>query len=147
MMKILIDTDIIIKSCKIVDHPKGDIVKIINKDDSHFSGFGEAYTTSIKYNEIKGWKMHKSMKSTLYVLRGAVEFSFFNRRKQPINRIILHENRPVTLNIINPIWFAFRGYSDEKNTILNIANIKHNPSESINLPLSKLLFDLPELVK
>lgn len=146
-MQKLIDNGLIITPCDIVDHPKGEIVKIINKDDDYFFGFGEAYTTSIKYNEIKGWKMHKSMRSTLFVLRGAIEFSFFNDKQEPLSRIIIHEHGPTKINTVKPIWLAFKGYNKDKNTLLNISDIKHEPGESINLPLNHLMFDLPELIK
>ena len=39
----------------------GSVGHVIKKNDKNFFGFGEVYYTSIKYNKIRGWKLHKKM--------------------------------------------------------------------------------------
>ena len=38
------------------------------------------------------------------------------------------------------LWFAFKGCSSE-NILLNLANIVHDPNESINIDLKEIDYD------
>ncbi len=113
-------------------HPKGDIFHAMKANDNGFFGFGEAYFSTVKKNNIKGWKKHTEMTLNLVVVIGEVEFvvydgtDFFNVKlsKKNYQRLTVKPN----------LWLAFRGLDDE-NMLLNLASIEHNPNESKNVDL------------
>jgi len=61
---------------KKVTHPRGDIFHGLKKSDIGYSGFGEAYLTTIHFGEIKGWKKHKLMHMNLIVALGMYVFTY-----------------------------------------------------------------------
>ena len=119
-------------------HPKGDIFHVLKKSDESYKGFGEAYFTTVKYKEIKGWKKHTAMTLNLVVPVGEVEFILYNGKQ--IERITLSNKKYQRLTIAPGIWVAFRGLNKNLNLILNIANIEHDPEEAINAPINTFPF-------
>jgi len=123
---------IILTPLRKIEHPKGDIFHAMKASDEGFSGFGEAYFSTINKSDIKGWKKHTEMTLNLVVVTGEVEFvvydgnSFFN--------IKLSKNNYQRLTVKSNLWLAFRGLSTE-NMLLNLASIEHNPKESENVDL------------
>jgi dTDP-4-dehydrorhamnose 3,5-epimerase len=119
-------------------HPKGDIHQALKKSESSFCEFGEAYFTSIKHSEIKGWKMHKQMHMNLISIVGAVRFYVRSGNTQNLYRFELGENNYGRLTIPCGNWVAFEGLASSLNLILNIASIEHDPNEAVSLPLSAM---------
>jgi dTDP-4-dehydrorhamnose 3,5-epimerase len=123
-------------------HPKGDIFHAMKASDNGFSGFGEAYFSTVNKNDIKGWKKHTEMTLNLVVVTGEVEFvaydgdSFFNVKlsKKNYQRLTVKPN----------LWLAFRGI-DDKNMLLNLANIEHDLNESENVDLDTFKYNWDEL--
>jgi len=123
---------ITLTSLKQITHPKGDIYHAMKASDDGFSGFGEAYFSTVNKNDIKGWKKHTEMTLNLVVVIGEVEFvvydgdDFFNVKlsKKNYQRLTVKPN----------LWLAFRGLDDE-NILLNLASIEHDPNESKNVDL------------
>ena len=116
-------------------HPKGDIFHAMKASDNGFSGFGEAYITTIIKGEIKGWKMHTMMTMNIVVPLGMVRFYIYDEVK---NNTVTYEIGVMNyqrLTIPSGYWVAFEGLISEQNLVLNIANIEHDPSESNNVPL------------
>lgn len=123
-------------------HPKGDIFHAMKVNDNGFSGFGEAYFSTVNKNDIKGWKKHTEMTLNLVVVTGEVEFvvhdgdDFFNVKlsKKNYQRLTVKPN----------LWLAFRGLDDE-NMLLNLASIEHDPNESENVDLDIFNYNWDEL--
>lgn len=126
---------------KQISNPKGDIYHALKKSDESFNGFGEAYFTSVNFNEIKGWKKHTKMILNLIVPVGAVQFVIFNDETGEFKDIILSQSNYQRLTVPNGLWVAFKGVSNELNLVLNIANIEHDPSESENLSLKDIKYE------
>ncbi len=124
---------------KIINNSKGDIFHVIKSSSDSFSKFGEAYFSEIKFNEIKGWKLHKEMVLNLVVPVGEVQFVFYNGKS--FFSTTLSKDNYLRLTIEPKIWFAFRGLSNSLNLVLNIANIPHDPTESVNKKLSEIKYD------
>ena len=123
------------KTLPIIHGEKGNVIKLIKKEDPHFLGFGEAYFSTIKKYDIKGWKKHKLMTCNLVVISGTVEFVIHDSRKVSktygcYDKFLLSENQFKRLTIPPRLWFGFKGM-DEKNIILNISDIGHEKSEVI----------------
>lgn len=127
-----------VTSLEIKHHPKGDIYKALNKSEPSFEGFGEAYFTSIKHCEIKGWKMHKIMHMNLISIVGAVRFYVRSDNEHNLYKFDLAENNYGRLTIPCGNWVAFEGLGNGLNLILNIASIEHDPHEADSMPLSAM---------
>jgi dTDP-4-dehydrorhamnose 3,5-epimerase len=126
------DRLITLTQLKQIKHPKGDVFHAMKASDDGFSGFGEAYFSTINKNDTKGWKRHAKMTLNLVVVMGVVEFVIYNG----VNffAVKLSKDNYQRLTIKPGLWVAFRGLSD-KNMLLNLASIEHDPSESENTGL------------
>ena len=121
-----------------IEHPKGDIFHAMKASDTGFSGFGEAYFSTVNKSDIKGWKKHNEMTLNLIIVMGWVEFvvhngiDFFN--------VKLSKDNYQRLTVEPGLWVAFRGLSNE-NMLLNLASIEHDPNESENVDLNAFGYD------
>jgi len=115
-----------------IAHPKGDIFHAMKMSDNGFYGFGEAYFSTINEGDIKGWKKHAKMILNLVVVTGEVEFIVFNG--EDFFSVKLSKDNYQRLTVQPGLWLAFKGLS-EKNMLLNLASIEHNPSESKTVEL------------
>lgn len=125
---------------KKIHHSKGDILHAIKNSENEFKGFGEAYFSFIKKNEIKGWKKHTEMVSNLIVPIGKIQFVVFSEINQDFFKICLSQSNYQRLTISPGLWLAFKGI-ESKNMLLNISNIEHNPKEAENTNLEKIPYD------
>ena len=123
---------------KQITHPKGDIYHAMKASDNGFSGFGEAYFSTVNKSDIKGWKKHNEMTLNLIIVMGEVEFvvhngiDFFN--------VKLSKDNYQRLTVKPGLWVAFRGLSNE-NMLLNLASIEHDPNESEGVDLYAFDYD------
>ena len=133
---------IIITPLEQITHPKGGIFHAMKASDKGFSGFGEAYFSTVNNNEIKGWKKHTKMTLNLVVVTGEIEFvvydgdDFFN--------VKLSKNNYQRLTVGPNLWLAFRGL-DNEIMLLNLASIEHDPNESENVDLDFFNYSWDEL--
>ena len=125
---------------RVIKSDKGDIYKGVSIQDDDFKSFGEAYFSSVIKNEIKGWKKHKKMTCNLIVISGEVKFVTFNSKTKIFNSVICSKSNYSKIIIQPEIWFAFKGLKN-KNILLNIADIPHDPLESNTMQLSKIKYD------
>jgi dTDP-4-dehydrorhamnose 3,5-epimerase len=123
---------------KQIYNPKGYVFHAMKKSDGGFSGFGEAYFSTINQNDIKGWKKHTEMTLNLVVVSGEVEFVIYN--EADFFTVKLSKNNYQRLTVRPNLWLSFRGLSTE-NMLLNLASIEHDPSEVTNLDLQEIEYD------
>jgi len=128
-------TGVELTKLKKISHPKGDIFHALKSSEDSFSGFGEAYFSSVNSGEIKGWKKHTQMVMNLIVPVGAIIFYIYDDVLSQGIKYQLGEDNYYRLTIQPGYWVAFEGVGTGLNLLLNIGSIEHNPSESINLPL------------
>jgi dTDP-4-dehydrorhamnose 3,5-epimerase len=136
----------ILNSLKIIDHPSGDIFHAMKDDDLGYSGFGEAYFSTIKYNSIKAWKRHRKMTLNLIVPQGEVCFVIYDDRLNSksngtFQKVSLSTKNYLRLTIPPMLWVGFQGVNKGSNIVLNIADIKHQPDESDRLDINKIKYD------
>ena len=134
---------LILTPLKKIQHPKGDIFHGMKKSDAGFAGFGEAYFSTIKSNEIKGWNKHKRMTMNLVVPLGEVTFVIYDDRessnsKGSLFRVDLSPSNYKRLTIPPRLWLAFRGNDSNVNLILNVASMEHDPDEIEKLELDQI---------
>ena len=131
----------------IIDTKGGDVFHAMKISDHGYSGFGEAYFSTIEPDAIKGWKRHKQMVLNLVVPVGTVRFILFDDRDNQDN---VNQFQEVTLSIedgysrltIPPmIWVGFQGLGLQKSLVLNIANIEHSPEEVERKELAEIKFN------
>jgi dTDP-4-dehydrorhamnose 3,5-epimerase len=118
----------------IIRNPKGDIYHGVKKSEFGFSKFGEVYFSTVNPGVIKGWNMHKKMTLNLIVPMGIVAFVIYDDRENSITKggfywVELSPENYCRLTVSPELWLAFKGKSNGKNLILNIADMEHNPSE------------------
>ena len=136
-----------ITQLSIIDTKGGDVLHAMKISDHGYSGFGEAYFSTIEPDAIKGWKRHKQMVLNLVVPVGTVRFILFDDRDNQDN---VNQFQEVTLSIedgysrltIPPmIWVGFQGLGLQKSLVLNIANIEHSPEEVERKELAEIKFN------
>jgi dTDP-4-dehydrorhamnose 3,5-epimerase len=117
---------------KQITHPKGDIFHAMKASDDGFSGFGEAYFSTVNQGEVKGWKKHTEMTLNLVVVTGEIEFVVYDDNS--FYSVKLSKNNYQRLTVEPGLWLAFKGVSVE-NMLLNLASIEHNTNESENVDM------------
>tara|TARA_E500000331_G_C17113450_1_gene650682 strand:+ start:524 stop:928 length:405 start_codon:yes stop_codon:yes gene_type:complete len=125
---------------KEIKNPKGNILKIINKKEFFFKGFGEAYLSSIRKGSIKAWKKHKKSHLNLTIILGKVKFVIYNEKKESFKNIILKKNDKKKIYISPGIWFGFMGLSKD-NIILSIASEISNEKEILRKKIKEIKYD------
>ena len=122
---------------KQIHNPKGDVYHAMKQSDDGYSGFGEAYFSTVHKNDKKGWKKHREMVLNLVVPIGEVEFVLFNENTQEFLSVYLSQNNYQRLTVNAGLWMAFRGVG-ESNILLNIASIEHDPDEAITIEIDEI---------
>ena len=112
----------------------------MKKSDEGFFGFGEAYFSTVNDNDIKGWKKHTEMTLNIIVITGEIEFVIYEENSKKFYNVRLSQDNYQRLTVKAGFWMAFRGIA-EKNMLLNIASIEHNPSEAISIDLSEINYE------
>jgi len=134
---------VLLTPLKIIGHPKGNVLHGMKKSDPGFVQFGEAYFSTIKYGEIKGWNKHKIMTMNLVVPLGKVAFVIYDdRNKSKSNgaflKIEISADNYKRLTMPPGLWHAFKGKGVETNLILDLADIEHDPDEIERLDLNRI---------
>ena len=137
---------VVLNTSKKIEHPQGSIYHAVKCTDPNFSGFGEAYFSSINYGDIKGWKKHTEMQMNILVPIGEIEFVIYDDRdesktKNEFYSTKLSQNNYQRLTVSPGLWVAFRGCYSGPNMLLNIASIVHNPLESVNMSLKDIAYE------
>lgn len=145
MDKVNID-GIILTPLKKIIHPKGNILHGLKKDDKGYAGFAEAYFSTIKHNEIKGWNYHKEMTLNLVVPIGEATFVIYDDREKSHTKgvffkVKLSSSNFKRLTVPPRLWMAFKGGHLNSSLILNIANIVHDSNEIEKLHLNKIPYN------
>lgn len=131
---------VILTPLKQIYNPKGNIFHAMKNSDIGYSGFGEAYFSTIDQNKIKGWKKHTKMTLNLIVPIGEIEFVIYNEKNKDFFSVKLSKNNYQRLTVSPNLWMAFRGIG-EYNMLLNLASIEHDPNEAVNMGLDQLQVD------
>ena len=138
--------NVIITPLDKINNPKGAILHGLKKSDDGFSGFGEAYFSTINNGEIKGWNRHKKMTLNLIVPFGSVTFVIFDNREDSSSSgnyvsVNLSSSNYKRLTIPPRLWLAFKGVNRGENLILNIADMEHDSKEIEKLDLNQFDYD------
>ena len=140
-MKKSINKDKIISPLERIKRKDGYILKLINKKNKNYNGFGEVYFSKVNYLKIRAWKLHKQMYSNLFVVKGRFLFAVQKDIKSStFFRVIIDEKDYKSIFIQPNIWFGFQGLSKKENLLMNLSNIIHNDKESQTISSKKFEF-------
>lgn len=133
---------VLLTSLKRIDHPKGDVLHGMKKNDPGFSGFGEAYFSTIHAGDIKPWKKHLRMTLNLVVPVGNIRFVLHDERSDSLtcNQTMVVEigrDNYQRLTVPAGVWMAFEGLDEALNLLLNVADLEHDPSEVERVELER----------
>ena len=115
----------------------GDVLRGLKSSELDFEKFGEAYFSFVKYEKIKGWKLHKKMDMNLLVPVGDIQFHIYDENNE-YQTFRINKDNYGRLMIPAGHWVAFEGKGKGDNVLLNIASIEHDPTESLTMDISKL---------
>jgi len=135
---------VVVTPLKIINVLGGDVLHAMKAGDAGFSGFGEAYFSTIETGAIKAWKRHREMTLNLIVPVGKIKFVLFDDRsfgKEQYQEIVLSKSHYCRLTIPPMIWMGFQGLDSETSMLLNIASIAHVPDESNRKEMGEIKFD------
>lgn len=138
-----------------IPHPKGDVFHAMKCVDPGFEGFGEAYFSSIIKGLAKAWKRHSKMTLNLVCIVGKIHFVLYDGRKDSptcgnfMEATLSPETPELYRRITIPpgVWMGFVGIGEGKSILLNVANIPHDPTEQVNIPIdeSDIVFDFDNI--
>lgn len=147
---------VILTPLKQIYHPKGDVFHAMKCTDPGFDGFGEAYFSSILQGQVKAWKCHSRMTLNLVCIVGKIHFVLYDGREdsptcgQFMEATLSPGMDSLYRRITIPpgVWMAFIGIGEGKSVLLNVANIPHDPTEQVNIPIeeSDIKFDFDKIV-
>lgn len=131
---------------KIISVVGGDVLHAIKSSDTSYLGFGESYFSFIDPLAIKGWKCHKKMTLNLVVPVGKVKFVLFDDRpdsptKGEFNQFNICLDSYFRLTVPPLVWVAFQGLNATPSVIMNVANIEHASTESVNKDITEITYE------
>lgn len=132
---------VVLTPLKQVFHPKGNILHALKSSDVGYNGFGEAYFSSINSGDVKGWKQHTQMTMNLVVPIGEICFVIHDKEEGSYFSVTLSKTNYQRLTIHPGLWVAFKGIGKHKNLLLNMADMEHDPNESINMHLDSIYYE------
>ena len=125
-----------------IDQSTGSVMHALKASSDGYAGFGEAYFSSVNFQKVKGWKLHQRMTLNLVVPCGDIRFIIHdgqqNKRQayiEPIIDVVLGDSNYSRLTVPPGFWVAFEGVGTNFNMLMNVANIEHDPNESVNKSL------------
>ena len=133
--------NVLLTPLKRISLESGDVLHALKKSDEAFHGFGEAYFSLIHHHAIKGWKCHTMMCMNLVVPAGDVKFVFYDQLVNQFTEVTIGDSNFQRITVRPNIWFAFQGRSESPSIVLNIANIPHDPTESLKKELNDLQYE------
>jgi len=141
---------VILTPLKQIYHPKGDVFHGMKKSDSGFSGFGEAYFSTIHAGDVKPWKKHLRMTLNLVVPVGKIRFVVYDDRNGSSTQgqtmsVELGPDNYQRLTLPPGVFMAFEGVGEGLNLLLNVADLEHDPDEVERVDLDR--FEYPRRKK
>ncbi|MFT4802870.1 MAG: dTDP-4-dehydrorhamnose 3,5-epimerase [Psychroserpens sp.] len=120
----------------VIEQKKGNIYHALKKSEESFREFGEAYFSTVRKGDFKGWKQHQRMILNIVVPVGSIRFYFVGENlinnRQETASIELSPANYQRITVEPGVWVGFKGIEQGLNLLLNIASIPHDPSEAVN---------------
>ena len=132
--------DVKITPLKIISDNRGKVMHMLRKDSDVFDKFGEIYFSTINYESIKAWHLHKESTLNYVCIKGNVKLVLYDDRKESptkgiLQEIILTPKNYFLVTIPPMIWNGFKGLDKEESIIANCLNMPHDEKEMVRIDL------------
>lgn len=129
-------SDIIITPLKIIPDNRGKVMHMLRNDSKIYQGFGEIYFSTIFYNSIKAWHLHKESTLNYVCVSGKVKLVLYDDRndsktKGEYQELILSPTKYFLVTIPKNIWNGFKGIQEGESIIANCLTLPHNEKEMV----------------
>lgn len=137
---------IIITPLKIIPDNRGRVMHMLRNDSKIFKSFGEIYFSTIFYNSIKAWHLHKDATLNYVCISGKVKLVLYDDRKDSktqgvYQELILSPEKYFLVTIPKNIWNGFKGIKEEESIIANCLTIPHNEKEMVRKDFTDKYFN------
>jgi len=137
---------VLLNPLKIIDVPGGDVLHGMKCSDLGYTGFGEAYFSTIESGAVKAWKRHRKMTLNLIVPVGSVRFVIYDDRKNSksygqFQEVFLSKVNYCRMTVPPMVWLGFQGVDGSTSMLLNIADIEYHPEEADKKEMNRLKYN------
>jgi dTDP-4-dehydrorhamnose 3,5-epimerase len=138
--------DIKISKLKIIKDNRGKVMHMLRSDDSIFERFGEIYFSTIFYESIKGWHLHKEASLNYVCISGRVRLVLYDDRKYSQTKgeyqeLILCPENYFLVTIPPNVWNGFKGLAKNESIIANCLTLPHNEKEMVRKKFNDKIFN------
>jgi dTDP-4-dehydrorhamnose 3,5-epimerase len=129
----------------------GKVYHAMKAGDAGYSGFGEAYFSTIDPQAVKPWRRHLRMTLNLIVPIGRIRFVLFDERPDArsygkyVDVTLGLPERYGRLTVPPCVWMAFQGLADGTSWLLNVADLEHDAAEVERRELHQIPYEWSEL--
>ena len=138
--------DIKISKLKIIKDNRGKVMHMLRSNDSVFEKFGEIYFSTIFYESIKGWHLHKEASLNYVCISGKVRLVLYDDRKYSKTKgeyqeLILCPENYFLVTIPPNVWNGFKGLAKKESIIANCLTLPHNEKEMVRKEFNDKIFN------
>jgi dTDP-4-dehydrorhamnose 3,5-epimerase len=138
--------DIIITPLKIIPDNRGKVMHMLRNDTKIFQSFGEIYFSTIFFNSIKAWHLHKESTLNYVCISGKVKLVLYDDRndsktKGKYHELILSPEKYFLVTIPKNIWNGFKGIQEGESIIANCLTLPHNENEMVRREFNDKYFN------
>lgn len=124
---------------KQIKDDRGKIMHMMRNDSNYFKKFGEIYFSTVNFNYIKAWHLHKKNTLNYVCLSGKVKLVLFDKRVKSetyneFQELFMSPDDYYLVKIPPGIWNGFIGLSKPDSIIANLIDNPHDESEMVRLP-------------
>ncbi len=128
--------DVIITRLKVIKDDRGKVMHMLRNDSPVFKNFGEIYFSTINFNSVKAWHLHKEATLNYVCVKGKVKLVLYDDRKNSstkgkIKEYDLSPEDYYLITIPPNIWNGFKGLDKEESIIANCLTLPHNEKEMV----------------
>ena len=128
--------DVKITPLRIIPDNRGKVMHMLRSDSEVFSRFGEIYFSTVFYNSIKAWHLHKESTLNYVCVSGEVKLVLFDDRensptKNQHQELILSPKNYFLVTIPPLIWYGFKGIGKTESIIANCLTMPHDEGEMV----------------
>jgi dTDP-4-dehydrorhamnose 3,5-epimerase len=138
--------DVKVSKLNTISDNRGKVMHMLRADDSIFEKFGEIYFSTIFYESIKGWHLHKEASLNYACISGKVKLVLFDDRNDSLTKgkyqeLILSPENYFLVTIPPNIWNAFKGLEKKESIIANCLTLPHNEKEMVRKEFNDKTFN------
>jgi len=122
---------VIIKPLRKIPDDRGTIMKMQERSDGEFKGFGEIYFSTVYPGIVKGWHLHKEAVLNYAVVKGMIKLVLYDNREQSITKgefqeIYIGDYNYCLVQIPPNVWNGFKGIGTDYAIIADLITVTHD---------------------